>query len=418
MDENAVRDLLELVASDQAPPSLVSTDRARAAGRRRRRLVRVYLPGAAPVAAAVAVALIAGLSAHLSSTASTRQRPAVNSQQHKEASVPTKFSALTPYASFGWLPAGFSAAGVANGFSQSSTTLTATASAPLADGRTVMLRVNAAGSCRTTPAAAFKKYARYRLSQLLVCPGFNPPLGKRAPDIDGSPAYWTFPQGGLAWEYGRDAWATLVPMPNPAVCVHCSAHPTLAGWYGGLARSGHPAVAQSRSARQLLLRIAAGVRFGTSPAVGYGFTLTGLPGNWRPDRSGNSVSFAILAGRLVNVGWSAGPADDPTALGIMVTPARGSDFRCNFVAGQSSYVTLGGARMMVRVIDLPGKHVQYLCDADLRGLALYISLDQNVPGTSARPLPGAAAVGSVEKVFRHLQLLGPDVADWTTRQPG
>jgi len=429
LTENGVRDLLERVAGDDAPPISVSIDRARAAGRRRRRLLRVYLPGAAPVAAAVAVALIAGLSAHLGGTAAASRHHAASRVQHHQRTVPTRFSVQAPYAAFGWLPAGFSAAGLANGSTQSSTSFTATASASLADGRMVRLTVNAARSCRIARPDSLKAItvetrlpagSRLKYSHELDCTGFSPLLGRRAPDVTGSRAYWTLTQGGLAWEYGRDAWAILEPMPNPAaICVHCSAHRALSGWDAEVARDGHPAVPQSRSAQQLLLRIASGVRFGLSPAVRFGFTLAGLPDSWSPDRSGNSGSFAILDDRLVDVGWSAGPADDPTALNIGVTPASvpGAIDSCNYVAGQSWYVTLDGARVMLRTIDQPFKHWEELCAPDVRGLSVYITLDTNVPATNDTPLPGGRTVGGVLKAFRHLHLLGPDVGSWTTRQP-
>lgn len=428
LTENGVRDLLDQIASDDAPPMSVSIARARAAGRRRRRLVRVYLPGAAPVAAAVAVALIAGLTAHFSGTAATaRHRPASPSH-HYQRTVPADFSLLTPYAAFGWLPAGFSQAGLGNGSTQSSTFFTTTASASPADGRLVMLTVNAARACRITGRKALKTFpartrdaaaSRVKFAHLLDCADYTPPLGGRAPDVTGSPAYWTLPQGGLAWEYGRDAWAILTPMQDPSICVHCSAHPQLSGWDSEMARKGHPAVSQSRSAQQLLLRIAAAVRFGISPAVRFGFTFAGLPGNWSPDRSGNSGNFAILANRVVDIGWSAGPADDPTALSIGVTPAAtpGAIDSCNYVAGQSWYVTLDGARVMLRTIDQPYKHWEELCAPDVRGLSVYITLDTNIPATNDTPLPGGRIVGGVVKVFRHLKLSGPDVAAWTTQQP-
>jgi len=123
-------------------------------------------------------------------------------------------------------------------------------------------------------------------------------------------------------------------------------------------------------------------------------------------------------GRLVNVGWAAGPADDPTALGISVWPAGiPGSYGCNFAAGRSSYLTIDGAQAMLRIIDQPYKHEQYLCVQDVRGLQVYISLDGNVPGSNDSPLPDARRIGTALTVFSHLRLLGPDVADWTTRQP-
>jgi hypothetical protein len=46
-----------------------------------------------------------------------------------------------------------------------------------------------------------------------------------------------------------------------------------------------------------------------------------------------------------------------------------------------------------------------------------VSLDQNVPGTSDRPLPGARKVGGVVSVFQHMHLYGGDVASWPAQRP-
>src|SRR5580704_7489177 len=150
LDEAAVRDLLGLVATDEAPPSRLDVDFARRQGRRRRRLRRVYLPGAAPLAAAAAVALIAGLTASLSGPGvPSHKPPASRGGRTAQIAAPRQFSLLYPYASLGWLPAGFSAAGPDNQMSQSATELDVTATAPASDGRALMLRVDAA-SCRVT----------------------------------------------------------------------------------------------------------------------------------------------------------------------------------------------------------------------------------------------------------------------------
>jgi hypothetical protein len=423
LTENGVRDLLDLVASDDAPPTSVSIARARAAGRRRRRLVRVYLPGAAPVAAAVAVALIAGLTAHLSGAASaTRHHPAGTSEQRLR-SVPTEFSALTPYASFGWLPAGYSAAGLANQTTQSNSELDLTASA--ANRESLNAALFPARDCTITgpvtlnASTASKLGAkRTRYPHSLTCgspaaPAFRDaremPLTPAAGDIDGASAYWTVGES-LVFEYGQDAWGRLNAVPQLPTAGHV-ARP---------ARSGMEIGRPSAGIANMMIRVASDMRFGQRSAVSYGFTISGLPSAWQTGRAGSTYAVALLDGRLVNVGWGAGPADDPTALSVSVTPAAtpGAINSCNYVAGQSWYVTLDGARVMLRTIDQPYKHWEELCAPDVRGLSVYITLDTNVPSTNDRPLPGGRALGGVVKVFRHLTLLGPDVKDWTTQQPG
>ena len=101
---------------------------------------------------------------------------------------------------------------------------------------------------------------------------------------------------------------------------------------------------------------------------------------------------------------------------MAVWPGQGS-VPCKVYAGQTSYVTVDGVRMLLRTIDEPGKHVQTLCAQNFRGVAVSVSLDRSVPGTNDRSLPGAAKVGGVFAVFAHLHLFGPDVADWPAQVP-
>jgi hypothetical protein len=418
-DETAVRDLLDLIATDPPPPSGVDVGLARRQGRRRRRLRRVWLPGAAPVAAAAAVAVIASVTAGLSGTQPSAHRPPASDRgRGAPMTAPHQFSLLTPYASFGWLPAGFS---LGDQYDQSASELDVTATAPASDGRALLLRAAAAGQCRLTISEALTfvrtrdkfQHALHKFRHALSC---GQPLTARAPDINGRPAYWTL-DGSLAWEYGRDAWATLSPIPNPGICVHCAAYPYLKGWYHVVPKHGHPAVLQSATARRLLHKIASAVRFGTKPTVYSGFRLSGLPATWRPLQAGSLSSFATIDGKLVNEGWSAGPAVDPTALGVSVWPTGQSSVPCKVYAGQTSYVTVDGVLMRLRTINEPDKHVQSLCAQNFRGLGVFISLDRNVPGTNDRSLPDAAKVGGVLTVFRHLHLFGPDVANWPVQQP-
>jgi hypothetical protein len=407
MDEIAVRDLLERVATEEAPPSRVSVGLARRRGRRRIRLRRVYLPSAAaPVAAAVAVGLIAALSAgvhsgRLTHHASAPVRPII---------APAQFNPLVPYALFGWLPAGYSVQGLANQTNQMSSQLGLTASSRSGQ---LSLSVYPAGQCRVGGPITIRArrgklkmngmHVRTHYPAALNCRslGGGLPLTGRAPDVNGQHAYWAAAGfTALAWEYGRDAWALLGYQPG--ICASCQNAPIK---HFTRAPTGTPA---------MLRKVASRVRYGVSSTVGYGFTIRQLPAAWREGRPDSSYNVASISGRLVNVGWVAGPAADPTALGIYVSPAGipGSIGSCNYVEGQSRYVTVDGARAIERTIDEPGKHWQSLCASDVRGVQVLILLDLANPNTSDTPLPGSAEVGSVLTVFSHLRLFGADVADW------
>jgi hypothetical protein len=148
----------------------------------------------------------------------------------------------------------------------------------------------------------------------------------------------------------------------------------------------------------------------------YGFRIPALPVGWRV---GAPTDLERLGGKIASISWSAGPADDPGALSISVWPAAGSSpMACKYVGGQSSYVTLDGARAVLRTIDQTFKHWQSLCGPDVDGMQVQMELDLNIPGTSDKPLPGGRQVGSVLTVFGHMTLHGPNVAGWTTRPEG
>jgi hypothetical protein len=418
MDENAVRDLLESLADQEPPQTSVSIPLARRTGRRRVRIRRVYLPAAAaPVAAAVAVGLIASLSVGVHGG----QLPRRVAPQATLIKVPSQFNPLLPYASFGWLPAGYSTRGLANETTQTSTQFGLTT-----ESRHSQLSFTAypAGECRVTgPMTSEKAWsvdasrmgpkarrAKQHFQHGLTCrDNGDLPLVGTLPAVNGHPAYRTpRPYGELVWEYGRGAWAELTQ--RPVICVSClRRHP---GMYRPRASAPSP------STLALLHKVASRMRYGVDSPVVYGFTISGLPAAWRAGRPANPANIptynvASLTGKAANVGWVAGPAVDPAALLVSVAPGA-SPNACNFVAGQSQYVTLDGARTVLRTIDLPYKHVQMLCAPGVDGMQVYLSLDLSIPVTKDTPEPGGATVGNLIKVFRHLRLLGPDVANWTS----
>jgi hypothetical protein len=439
MDETAVRSLLMVAASDEhAPPCEVSIALARNRGRRRLRLHRVYLPGLAPVAAAATVTLVVTLSAALAggpsgtSAGSTRPRGAAPTV------APRVFNPLVPYASFGWLPAGFSAqasAGVTDQVTSHAVTLQA--AAPATDGRLVTATVDATGSCRIEPTSVAIPKAAGRAdtpAQTLSCTDPSPGAGNRlaelasaAPDVDGEPAYWT-PQGALEWQYSPGAWAEVAPMDNPA-CYAPGAACTggdVGGWVNvpasaviarsrvqGAKQSQVRPEAQSAASQALLLEIAAGLQYGDTTPLVFGFELAGLPAGWQPT---DSYSYAPQDGQLAATGWSAGPAVDPTALSVGLGPAvpANSDYGCKFVTGQSTTETLDGAAALLRTLNEPDKDWQSLCANNIDGVQPYLTLDLNTPGSDA-PLPGETGeFANLLKVFGSLRLLGPNPAAWVT----
>ncbi len=441
MDETAVRELLHEIAADDAPPCSVDIALARRNGRRHghryRHSARRRRSWVAPIAAAAAVALIAALSlavglGHRQAASPSPGRPA--HRVRPLMTVPREFSALQPYVSFGWLPPGFTADGLAGSDDSqpTATWVSLQASTPLSDGRTLMLRVNAAGQCTVTGPDRVTSWAgllreRHRGGQPVAPPTSQEwtyphglscagPILQAVAPINASPAY-RGPQGQLIWEYGRDAWAELTPSFSPSLS-HANAPTDVHGWINYPpdpplpAHQSRSAWTQSAASYQVLRKVAGRLRFDLAPVHPvYGFALTGLPVSWG---AGYPTSLSALDGRVVGSGWQAGPAVDNSALSISVWPDAGqTPLSCNLVFGQSQYITIDGAQAVLRTIDQSYKHWQKLCIPDLNGLQVLIELDLNTPGTNDTPLPGGPEVSSILTIFSHLHLLGTDVRAWT-----
>jgi hypothetical protein len=426
LDTERLRDLLHAVADSRAPVCAVNIARARRAGGRQRAVRRLHLPWVAPIAAAAAVTVIAAVAVPLAGNEKPTP-PARAVGQPVLMPVPSDFTAQSPIVTFGWLPPGFDDNGVAYLFSggPSGPELDLQAQAP--DGRMLILRLFAAGACQIggpirfpPPAWPVRKsvYVRYPLSH--SCPAVQGavPLVRQVARVNGGLAYQE-PSGGLFWEYGRNAWASLQPMINLGSIMRrrmAGHHPrldsALRGWLNL-----PPVARQSSASRRLLRQVASRLRVSTAPAHPlYGFTLTGMPASWG---TGFPSGMAMLDGRLAadNFG-TTGPAADPNELYISVWPAPrqtpGSlSQQCKFVAGQSSYITVDGVRAVLRNMIPVGKHTQYLCIPDVDGLSVGIGMDVWSEGSDSKPLPGWPSQG-VLAMFRHMHLLGPDVANWTT----
>jgi hypothetical protein len=444
MDETTVRELLREIAADEAPPCTVDIALARRNGyrygRKYGRSARRRRSFVAPIAAAAAVALIAALSLAVGLGHRPAARPSPGHQAHHPRplmTVPREFSALQPYVSFGWLPPGFTSSGIAQlGTSQpTGTSVSLQASAPPSDGRMLSLQVNAAGQCTVSGPirvanSTWLRSARRRDHRLfpvppseewtyphrLSCAG---PILQAVAPINGGPAY-RGPLGNLYWEYGRDAWAELAPT-FAAALTYETAPADVHSWLNYPpdpplpAHQPRSAWSQSATNYQLMRKVASALRF--NPAAVhplYGFALSGLPASWG---AGYPTGLATLDGLMAGDGWQAGPAVDNSALSVSIWPDAGQPpLTCNFVDGQSQYITIDGAQALLRTIDQSYKHWQELCIPDVQGLQVLLELDLNTPGTNDTPLPGGSEVSSILTIFSHLRLLGPDVRNWT-RQP-
>jgi hypothetical protein len=410
MDENDMRSVLTALADTAAPPARFDMGQAITDGRHGRRRRQALAGGSAlaigaAIGAVVTIFAVAGpgtptvpppaarATAHTSvqpsapaSTAPSTQPATQHSTQHSTqpgahptgqaghvpGKVPAQFNPLVPYASFGWLPKGFTT-GASNEAAETSNDATSIT----AGGRqgSFTLAVMARGGCG---------YIRTMLNCHTDSGNVTgpTPLDKRAPDVNGRPAYWAYGDS-ILWEYAAGAWAELI---GP----------------GGF--NSPPTAAQMTQ----ILKVAAGARYGYQTALEFPFWLSGMPANW----SVSTAYYTVSAPPLLAATLDLGPAEKPQAAMLFVVPA-GSNNTCQYQNGDS-YVTVDGVKAIVQGGG-KGSIGQSLCISNLNGQFISVSLSTEYysNGVLLR-VPGAAGIGGALGLFRHLHLLGGQTSNGTT----
>lgn len=380
MLENDLREMFAWQASADQPPSRISFPVARRRAQIRRRWRRVSAIGAPVVAAAAAVA-IALTATFVSGGNSTNPAPT-------SPAAPRLFNPLVPYASVTWYPY----RPVRVGGSDWRRALLLRATTPTQSTAVVLY---AAGQCTLAGARLSCGTATAGTTLELTVSG-------PAPYVQGQQAYWTRYVGGelksfrpvagtggiVAFQYARGGWAVVESTGTPAD----------------------------------VLRVAASLRYGQTARVQFAFRLTGLP---------SSLSDAIFAsyarpepgaqapnGAELIVG---SPEDRPgtplrNALIVLATTQTIQPPRCRVklvpVNGQPNNggtskptscpsVVIDGYRAYLNSPPVQGAQTLTVPDAD----GLYLSEQAIGP---AAPLSPSAALA------HHLQLLGPNPANWTT----
>jgi hypothetical protein len=403
VDETNVRTALTALADTAAPPARFNIDRTMADGRRGRRRRQAVAGGSALAVGAVIGAVVtmvvvanpasrvtpavtpqARATAHASlqpmptgsvqPTGSAQPagsvqptgsvRPTSTAQRTGKVTpapgdVPEQFNPLIPYASFGWLPTGYTTAGAGQSVAATNaTTITANGGA---QGE-FWLHVMARGGCKDTGTTVNCHWNSGDITGPL-------PLNKRAPDVNGRPAYWTY--DGIMWEYAPGAWAVMTGPVGQA----------------------------------LTLKVAAGVRYGDQTPLTFPFWLSGTPANWQLEEGDYTDSAPPLDAATLQLG----PVEMPQAASVSVTPAGGNSTWCQYQQGDS-YVTVGGIRALLTGYQTYG---QSLCVSNLDGQTIVVQVATRIPGTGV-PVPGAAAVGGAVGLFKDLHLLGSQASNWTT----
>ncbi len=379
MLESDLRELFERQAATELPPAPISIPAARRSGRTRllrRRLVGFGSPVLA--AATVVAVLLAGAFA---------VGPRQPAQTPGGPAAPKLFNPLVPYAATTWYPYRPDLEGSSDW--HTALLLRASSRSPAESTEVVLYPAgwctlkSASLSCGSTAAGT-----RVAMS-----------VTGRAPGVQGQAAYWTRYNGG-----------NLTPMQPRA-----SGNRMVAFQY---ARGGW-AVVESTSSPADVIKIAASLRYGQTAPLRFAFRLTGLPQAWRE---------VLFAGFTHAVPRTHGPAQNVLVLGSPATrpgtTPRGTLFiqastrtakppHCRTVVSGQGHsrpetcpsTMINGYRAYPGNPRPPASHALFVPDAD--GLYLYAQTTGSHP-----PL-------SLTTVFaHHLQLLGPDAADWTPAPGG
>jgi hypothetical protein len=432
MDELSARELLDRLANTEPPPARVDVGLARRRGRR----MLFWRHAGAPGGSALAVIAVAAL---ISSNVIT-----LGSGPHGPAPGPVHpqkvLSAFAPYATFGWVPAGFTLkAGSAVRWWVSSANFTQgpyffpgglptdTASPQhmhvnifSAAGLGISLTVNAENDCTFGSSATMlpgrvRKHAKkgwpaqpYELMCKDGTGSNGNSVGPLSGEVNGSPAYGG---GGLAWQYAKGSWAELQPEVSDALPVK-QQQSLMKTWMGS----------HSAATNAMLLRIADNIRFGER-AESFAFRLNGAPKIWHQ----YNTTYAYYGGRMINTSLWLGPdmTANSNAAEIAVTPASKS-LSCGFVQGESRYVTLDGTRFTLSYMRTNGNlqptNQQVLCGY-VNGLQVNVAVSTQalhpVANYSLQTRGMSSFIGTdihnaAVTLFRHMTLLGPDPANWTT----
>jgi hypothetical protein len=374
--ESQVRALFNQIAEGETVPPRVDTQLLLRRGRARLRWRRACLAGAPVLAAAATAAVILAMAA-----GPFRVGPGPAAAGGGPA-APRQFNPVTPYVSFGWLPAGESLYSGENRPAQ--VFLAAGARGGLAQWG---LSVYARAQCHLTPPPAVLQcpyQGSYATSARLKITG-------RAPAVDGHRAFWA--SSGLVWQYARDGWAALT-------------------WPGDAPGAHTPRPAMIRTQHEAS-KIAGRVRFGaaTTPLL-FPTRLTGLAAQWQISdvyyvpyagvlRADSYMLTTRTSRYLRHVGdlgvWTNAPY-------IELHPVAHHYGTCtpHDPASQNTSGIINGYRVVVKRMPIGGVPQQELCAAHADGFWL------SIIEFGARPDIEAASL------FRHhVQLLGTNPANWT-----
>jgi hypothetical protein len=377
MDEDDMRAMLGRLADAEGPPPRIDVRQAIVRGRRGRRL-RTMTTGGSTLAVGAVVGVVVALAVPGAARTGSAPESGVSASASPATAAPARFNPLVPYASFGWLPAGFSPhGGAAPGAIMTAQAEGLSAGTGSEQVSRFNLTVTVARSCTESGSAALP---------VLRCPtayryDYAPPIRatSSAPDVNGRSAFWVTETGSstLLWQYAPGAWSFL-----EVVTVDWPLTP---------ART------------QMVIRVAANVRYGNTAPLTFPYWTTGVPAGWKATLASFLVSpSGQLLGQDVILGRAANPDPieaSPDTLQLTVVHAISPDPCKSPPGGHVTNVTLDGTKAI-----LTTGNGQGLCVGDVGGLWVSVSLSSNPVGDT----PGALGFA------RSLHLLGPDESNWTS----
>jgi hypothetical protein len=358
MNEDTVRTLLADVAGAPEPPTKISIEAARKAGRRRQGAARAIASVAVVVVAvggalivphlrlAAAPATVGGPSAGARPAAPVRPAVRVN----PAAPAPAQFSPLELSANFGWLPGFWNEDGASVEETSTFTVVN------LTHGQTL----------KVSPRGWYPDPSLYASTRGSFPGAATDP---KAPAVNGQPAYWE--GNGIMWQYAPGAWAYLYGAGN----------------------------VQGRSGRALDEEMASKVLFGRHQPLYTPFRLThGLPTGWQV----TETDSVLTNGRLLVWQLEAGPAVQPQALTIADDPQSGV---CDLQPPQATLTTEGiGWDYYYSTGPGADQSICALTRVDGRGyLNMYYYWR------------GHAQALNLASLVRSMTFLGPDPSGWATQ---
>jgi hypothetical protein len=389
--ESIERALHEMADKEQ-PQSRVSIQQTLRDGRARLRRRRLMRGAGAPVLAAAAVSAIAV--GGLSLPGSHSPGPSTGTARH--------FSALAPYATFGWLPAKEPAArSQQTDLAQTNTWGTIDRTTENLNDGPWNLTAYAIGAC-------------HRAGNQIDCPNDNPlpgqpkepvhPCGSndgevQAPPVNGRQAFWehnpdqvTEVKNGqgqssvshmrcLTWEYAPGGWASLSN-------------------YG-----------QINPSKQLVVRIASKIQFGGhQPSFKFAAQFRNLPGKWRVVPPANFYLFRRVGHKLRYMGVQHGAllaesyaiTDGATTVGVDVNVFPSKRSQC--IKGKPGCRVINGYHVSVQTLGRgqDGRQQVEISAPDADNLSVSLSGSQQ-------------SLGLLLRVFAHMTMLGTNPAAWTTQ---